>query len=128
MYKKELLRIKSKRKKLNAYVVVEEAKKADNPLHDFFEWDDSEAGKKWRLHQARKLITQIVQIVEIEGRESLQRTFWAPQKENPSKQIECDYVTLDEALRKKDYRQKILAQIIEHLENTTEMMRMFKRL
>jgi hypothetical protein len=32
------------------------ARKKSSEMHDFFEWDDSKAGAKYREHQARQLI------------------------------------------------------------------------
>ena len=32
----------------------------DSELHQRFDWDNSEAGPKWRLHQARQLIARFV--------------------------------------------------------------------
>jgi hypothetical protein len=43
--------------------VVEAARDEDNPLHSWFTWDDSEAAKKWRIHQARNLLRLQVEIV-----------------------------------------------------------------
>ncbi len=36
--------------------IVEAAKSQDSPLHSYFQWDDTEAAKLWRLQQARQLI------------------------------------------------------------------------
>lgn len=47
--------------------VVAEASDPASPLHDYFEWDDSEAARKYRLSQARTLIRSIK--VEITVRE-----------------------------------------------------------
>lgn len=40
--------------------VVELAVNPAHPLHDCFEWDDGEAGYKYRLWQARQLIRRVV--------------------------------------------------------------------
>lgn len=37
--------------------VLKRAKSKDSPLHDLFEWNDSEAARKYRLNQARDLIS-----------------------------------------------------------------------
>jgi hypothetical protein len=55
-WKEALVAIERKNKLLNAYDVVEEARSKDSPLHDKFEWDNTIAGQKWRIHQARNLI------------------------------------------------------------------------
>jgi len=36
--------------------VVEEAKVETSPLHDSFNWDNTDAAQKYRVHQARNLI------------------------------------------------------------------------
>lgn len=37
--------------------VLKRARPKDSPLHDIFEWNDSEAARKYRLNQARELIS-----------------------------------------------------------------------
>jgi len=44
---------------LTQEAVVSAAKKKGSPLHDYFDWDDTEAAHKYRLYQARKLIGSI---------------------------------------------------------------------
>lgn len=41
---------------LTPQMVVKEASAKRHPLHDYFEWNDSKAAKKWRIEQARQLI------------------------------------------------------------------------
>ena len=45
---------------------IEDAKSADSPLHGEFEWDDMVAGHKYRLAQARNLISSVKLIVKNE--------------------------------------------------------------
>jgi hypothetical protein len=47
------------RGRLGAEDVVEVATPATHPLHDFFEWDDTEAGRKYRVWQAGQLIRSV---------------------------------------------------------------------
>ena len=54
----ELLRIQDKQGVLTAEGVLKEAKKKRHPLNSYFDWDDTTAGKRWRLHQANMLIAQ----------------------------------------------------------------------
>lgn len=42
--------------------VVEHARNPESPLHDCFEWDDSEAAEQFRLWQARSLIRVCVTV------------------------------------------------------------------
>lgn len=41
---------------LQPETVVNTARDPKSPLHGWFQWDDSEAAKQWRLQQARQLI------------------------------------------------------------------------
>lgn len=40
-------------------VVVDEAEDPESPLHRYFEWDDTEAARAYRLVQARSLIARV---------------------------------------------------------------------
>src|SRR5262245_25054743 len=44
--------------------VVHAARARAHPLHPLFDWNDGEAARKWRLHQARVLVGSIVVIVD----------------------------------------------------------------
>jgi len=52
-----------KEKGLTAETILDEAKKKSSPLHNFFDWDNTTAGEKWRLQQARILINEVKIIV-----------------------------------------------------------------
>lgn len=54
---------------LTPRLVVDEARAADHPLHQRFEWDDAIAGEAWRRDQAHRLI-QSVQIVYAKATET----------------------------------------------------------
>jgi hypothetical protein len=56
----ELMRIyRDSGDELTPEAVVEAAEPEDSPLHNRFEWDDSEAGRLYRLNQARELIRSV---------------------------------------------------------------------
>lgn len=44
--------------------VVKEARDPDSPLHPYFEWDDTEAAKEYRLWQARSLINHLIVVIK----------------------------------------------------------------
>ena len=44
--------------------VVEEARSEDSPLHDDFEWNDTEAARKYRIDQARKMISLVIRVAD----------------------------------------------------------------
>jgi hypothetical protein len=45
---------------LSPHRVVEYASNPETALHSRFDWDDETAGPKWRLHQARMMISVLV--------------------------------------------------------------------
>jgi hypothetical protein len=49
---------------LNPQDVVETARNPDNILHDQFCWDDTKAAHEYRLHQARRIIRVVTEVVE----------------------------------------------------------------
>jgi len=62
-YAAALRRLETRDGRLTAETVVRAAAAPNHPLHDHFEWDDTEAGQQWRLHQARMLIAQVRVVV-----------------------------------------------------------------
>jgi hypothetical protein len=48
--------------------VVEAARPKDSPLHSQFEWSNTEAANKWRIHQARNLIRVTVEWLNVPGK------------------------------------------------------------
>lgn len=65
---KELERIADVSGELEPHAVVDAARSEASPLHDYFEWDDSEAAEQYRQHQARHLIRSI-RVVCVAGEE-----------------------------------------------------------
>jgi len=57
----ELIKTKGK-STITAIEVLEDAKNKSSPYHDYFEWDNKNAGESWRLTQARHLINSIVTV------------------------------------------------------------------
>lgn len=55
--------------------VVEYASDPDTALHNEFEWDDTEAARKYRLHQARNILHVYVRMETPPGKESEVRVF-----------------------------------------------------
>jgi len=45
--------------RITAHAVLDAARPASSPIHDCFDWNDSEAAEKWRLEQARELIRRV---------------------------------------------------------------------
>lgn len=54
--------------RLTPDAVLQDARSKSSPLHDQFEWNDSEAAKQWRLSQARELIRSVRIEIQTETR------------------------------------------------------------
>lgn len=63
----ELERIGKRDGGVNAEVVVNEARPLDAPLHPCFDWDDTTAASRWRVHQARRVLNSIREITIKKG-------------------------------------------------------------
>ena len=48
---------------LNPVAVVEYAADPKTALHNYFTWEDSEAARLWRIHQARNVIRAVVNVI-----------------------------------------------------------------
>jgi len=55
-----------------AQAVVNAARNKRSVLHPYFDWDDSEAGESWRLHQARNLLRVVVMYEPIDEKRSVE--------------------------------------------------------
>lgn len=53
---------------LTPSAVINEARDENSPLHNSFTWDDTEAAKKWRVHEAQWLIRSFKIEVESHGK------------------------------------------------------------
>ena len=122
-YGERLEQIASKNKsKIKPITVVEDARSNSSPFHNYFVWDNTKAAEKYRIQQARELINHIVEVVVIEGKQSTQRSFFNVVNGGG----ERVYVTLNKAVTTTSYRLQLLNQLITVLENTTELMKLFR--
>jgi len=103
--------------------IVEDAKNKESPLHDYFEWDNSEASRKYRLDQAREMLESVMEVVVVNEVETVQRSFFNVKTQNR----ESVYVTIDTAIKTGSYRTQILSRIINTLKNATTLMELFKQ-
>ena len=61
---------------LTAQNLVDANRPETAPLHNEFEWNDTEAAEKWRVHQARHIINSIVVVTEEAKKDSVVRCFF----------------------------------------------------
>jgi len=102
-----LMVIRAKRGTLTAEVVVDEARDPTHPLHHRFEWDDTEAAHRWRLHQAQQLL-RVRYKVDVGDERADLRAFWVTRDANgaPTSTYEpMEEVVLDDFQRELMLRQ-----------------------
>lgn len=118
----EFEKIEARKGGIVAEDVIEVARDEDNILHNYFEWDDTVAGHKFRLMQARILIKSIEVVVDENTKDTMPSYVSIKDKRSGTKMYkniikvindEDDYqYTLERARREflgyKDKYQKIL--------------------
>jgi len=95
--------------------VVEEARDPRSPLHDQFDWDNTEAARKWRLHQARNLIRVCVRYLEVPGsQEKVPCRVWVSL--TTDRLADGGYRPLEHVLRLKTTREQLLEDAMREAE------------
>lgn len=98
--------------KLTADVIVDDARAADSPLHNLFEWDDTEAATKYRERQARDLLVSVrILIEEEDGEEEPYRAFVNIIDEEAGS-VYVDAIT---AVCVDEYREQLLARAVREI-------------
>lgn len=96
---------------LTPQAVIEDAKKVSSPLHKHFEWDDSIAGEKFRMYQARKLMGEIYEVVVTNSTKNEFRSF-VHVTNTDGKPV---YVTVDTAFKQKNYTVQLIEDAQEDI-------------
>jgi hypothetical protein len=99
--------------------VVQAAKPRTSPLHDYFEWDDSEAAKQWRIHTARKLINVCVELIGPKEDEREMRVFVSLRSDRD----EGGYRLLDLVISTRNLRDQLLEDALEEMKYFREKYR-----
>jgi hypothetical protein len=107
----ELSRISTERGCLKPDDVVEESKPESAPLHSHFTWDDTEAGRQWRIEEARRIIRSVRVIRDdVPPQEQpVVRAFVNVSASDTETEFEGNaYVPIRVAEQSEDYRQQLL--------------------
>lgn len=99
--------------------ILNSAKYKTSPLHDFFCWDDNKAAEKYRLIQARQLISATVTIV---GKNRVPvRAYVSLKKDRKGFNHEtlgtCSYRSLKDVLSNNNSRQQLLKDALSDFES-----------
>lgn len=120
--KEELEKIAAKHKLLTAEIVLQHAVKKKSPLHDYFQWDDTQAAHEYRKVQALALIRRIKVEYHVSEEKSVKVRAWhnvqieTVTRHKSKSEIVTEteergaYVSLDEVMNSQNYRNQLLAQ------------------
>jgi len=100
--------------------LLRKASKKSSNLYGFFDWDNSQAGEKWRIQQARLLINEVKVIVEDKEMfafENISIEVCADdedgEKEEDSKIVSSrEYKPIVEIMNKKEYRNQLIERAL----------------
>ena len=96
---------------------LEESRPEDSPTHGCFEWDDSVAAERFRLHQSQMCILDLVVRVEKVNEDKPRK---APAFINVSSEKKARYTDIEQALSKEDSRRIVLQNALKELETFRE--------
>ncbi len=110
---------------LNPSDVVMAARSKSSPLHSKFEWDDSEAAERYRLHQARQLISVTVEYIGGQENGMLSRVFVSLTSDRKE---DGGYRTIDAVMSNRSSREQLLEDAVNDMETFKARYRELKEL
>ena len=109
--------------KLTACNLVEISRPQNAPLHDEFEWNDSEAAERWREQQARVLIASIVYVDEqSNGANEPVRAYFNLRFSDP------EYESIETIIRSRDKYAALMERALHELRAFREKYRILESL
>jgi hypothetical protein len=123
VYGKELYKLRKEKELLTPLDVVNAAKSPKSLLHEYFEWEDSIAGEKYRLYQARHLIGHIEIVIEEEPIKAFHNI-----KVEINDEKNRGYITIQDIQQNPDYLDLIVEKAKEEIESWTRRYDQYRRL
>lgn len=112
---------------LTAAAVVEAAEDEKSVLHSMFTWDDDEASRLWRLHQARNIILTVK--IEMESKDAEKVTVRAWASLTPQREVaDGGYRETVRIMKQPDMRAQLLADALDEMERFAEKYRTLNEL
>lgn len=112
---------------LKAETVVQAARAANSPLHDKFEWDDSEAAERFRLIQARALISISFQYMPRNDKMMATKVFVSLSTDR-TKRDGAGYRTLVSVMSDPDMKNQLLMDSLEQMTHFQEKYKALEEL
>lgn len=104
--------IRKKNNGLTDDAIVNAAKSSTHVLHNWFEWDDTEAAIEYRRTQARGLMRSLT-VTYKEAPELQVRVYQVETKARPQDPQRTVYSTTEEVLKNPESRDRLIAQAIK---------------
>ncbi len=109
--------------------VLDAARPAGSPLHDFFCWDDEAAAEAFRKSQARNLINRIeVIIISPNGEERAMKAFHNIVIEDDDRGDQRVYVAADVVAHDEYFRSRVIENALKEIRRWQEKYREYKEL
>ena len=121
----ELDKISSRDGKIEASVVVKEAKPKRSALHPLFEWDDKKAAHQHRLEQARSVVRSVVVNAPDEVHTETVRAFVSVASGKPNSSV---YVPMSSAFSEPLTREQVLRNALAELQAWKDRYRTYQEL
>lgn len=100
---------------LRAPDVVEAARPKDSPLHNKFDWDDGDAAEKYRLIQARALMSICVQYIDSGPKRIPTKVFVSLSTDRSKRDGEAGYRTIVDVLADEDMKNQLLMDSLNQM-------------
>ena len=128
-YGERLKQLEEKKGYITPNLVLQDAKKASSPLHDYFEWDNSRAAEAYRLKQAGELIRCITVTIINDGEQQKVRRYYSV-KSDPVLELEEPkmYVPLETICTDVDKKEEVIRYALRELKGWRERYAIYQEL
>ena len=116
-FRERFLELRAKLKRVvRPHDVLQDARNPRSVFHSYIEWDDRKASEKYRLQQARELVSRLKMIyVNAAGKEINVREYVHLQVETPDRRIIGGYVPRQQAVKTSHFQSQMIDLAIRDL-------------
>lgn len=118
-------KLKDNKGEITPLDVVDSARSKSSILNKYFDWDDTEAAKQWRLQQARNILNHVVEVIVIDDGKNTEVEVKAYYSVNAINN-KTAYVPLATMLNNKDYKKEVLIKALNTLEDLEKFLRILQ--
>lgn len=127
-YGNQITKITERKGFITPKIVLDDARKSNSPLNDYFEWNNRIASEKWRLTQASYLIRSITITIMHEDKPQVRHFFSVRATDDMDTKEAKVYVTLDTIMNDEQKRREVVAYALRELRGWTERYSQYSEL